>query len=116
MAEPYVKSYYAATVNDQTRYPRLEGSVRADVCVVGGGFSGVATALSLAERGYSVVLLEASIAEASGRDVRVPDLSAAVPAPASGFSASSLDESGAASSMARWAPGAGAGSLAGNAR
>ena len=60
MAEPYVKSYYAATVNDQTRYPRLEGSVRADVCVVGGGFSGVATALSLAERGYSVVLLEAN--------------------------------------------------------
>jgi len=33
--------------------------VRADVAVVGGGFSGVNTALELAERGYSVVLLEA---------------------------------------------------------
>ncbi len=60
MAEPHVKSYYAATANDRTRYPRLEGSIKADICVVGGGFSGVATALSLAERGYSVVLLEAN--------------------------------------------------------
>ncbi len=60
MAEPHVKSYYAATANDHTRYPRLEGSVKADVCVVGGGFSGVATALTLAERGYSVVLVEAN--------------------------------------------------------
>ena len=60
MAETHVKSYYAATANDHTRYPRLEGAVKADVCVVGGGFSGVATALSLAERGYSVVLLEAN--------------------------------------------------------
>lgn len=31
----------------------------ADVCVVGGGFSGLNTALELAERGFSVVLLEA---------------------------------------------------------
>ncbi|MFA5950605.1 MAG: FAD-binding oxidoreductase [Hyphomicrobium sp.] len=55
----HIRSYYAATANDQTRYPKLEGTIRADVCVVGGGFSGVATALTLAERGYKVVLLEA---------------------------------------------------------
>ncbi len=60
MAEPHVSSYYAATVNDRTRYPELEGQLKADVCVIGGGFSGVATALNLAERGYSVVLLEAN--------------------------------------------------------
>ncbi len=60
MADPHVASYYAATVNDRTRYPRLEGSQKADVCVIGGGFSGIATALNLAERGYSVVLLEAN--------------------------------------------------------
>jgi len=60
MAEAHINSYYAATANDDTRYPRLQGTVRADVCVVGGGFSGVATATSLAERGYSVVLLEAN--------------------------------------------------------
>jgi glycine/D-amino acid oxidase-like deaminating enzyme len=52
-------SYYTATANERTRYPALEGTVKADVCVVGGGFSGVATALTMAERGRSVVLLEA---------------------------------------------------------
>jgi glycine/D-amino acid oxidase-like deaminating enzyme len=60
MADPHVASYYAATVNDRTRYPKLEGTHKADVCVIGGGFSGVATALNLAERGYSVVLLESN--------------------------------------------------------
>lgn len=60
MALDHVDSYYAATANDPTRYPRLEGRVKADVCVVGGGFSGVATALTMRERGYSVVLLEAN--------------------------------------------------------
>lgn len=60
MAEPHVTSYYAATANDPARYRRLEGPAKADVCVIGGGYSGVATALTLAERGYNVVLLEAN--------------------------------------------------------
>lgn len=60
MSEPHVGSYYAATVNDTTRYAPLEGDARADVCVVGGGFSGIATALTMAERGRKVVLLEAN--------------------------------------------------------
>ncbi len=60
MAQEHVNSYYAASVNDTTRYPRLESDCAADVCVIGGGFSGVATALSLAERGYKVALLEAN--------------------------------------------------------
>ena len=59
MPATHTTSYYAATANDDTRYPSLEGTVKADVCVVGGGFSGIATALSLAERGYKVVVLEA---------------------------------------------------------
>jgi glycine/D-amino acid oxidase-like deaminating enzyme len=58
MSEPHVNSYYAATLGDAPRYSSLEGSVDADVCIVGGGFSGVASALTLAERGYKVVLLE----------------------------------------------------------
>ncbi len=53
------ETYYAATASDPTRYPKLVGPVRADVCVIGGGLSGIATTLMLAERGYSVVLLEA---------------------------------------------------------
>jgi gamma-glutamylputrescine oxidase len=56
--QPHTDSYYAATANDHTDYPRLEGEVRADVCVIGGGFSGISTALTLAERGYSVDLVE----------------------------------------------------------
>ncbi len=56
----HTPSYYAATANWQTGYPSLKGAIRADVAVVGGGFTGVNTALELAERGYSVVLLEAN--------------------------------------------------------
>jgi glycine/D-amino acid oxidase-like deaminating enzyme len=52
------RSYYAATRNDVTSYPALAGSTRADVCVIGGGFTGVSAALTLAERGMDVVLLE----------------------------------------------------------
>ncbi|MCB1699258.1 MAG: FAD-binding oxidoreductase [Halioglobus sp.] len=56
--QPYPDSYYAATRNPDPGYPALEGDIECDVCICGGGFTGVATALSLAERGYSVVVLE----------------------------------------------------------
>jgi glycine/D-amino acid oxidase-like deaminating enzyme len=52
-------SYYAATAHYPAKYPRLSEHVQVDVCIVGGGFSGVNTALELAERGYSVALIEA---------------------------------------------------------
>ncbi|MDX1498325.1 MAG: FAD-dependent oxidoreductase [Woeseiaceae bacterium] len=52
-------SYYAATVNETTNYAPLEGSQTADVCIVGAGFTGISTALCLAERGYSVRVVEA---------------------------------------------------------
>lgn len=58
--QEHTRSYYAATVNEVTAYPTLEGGHAADVCVVGGGFTGVATALTLAERGYVVALVEAN--------------------------------------------------------
>jgi glycine/D-amino acid oxidase-like deaminating enzyme len=58
--QEHTNSYYAATVNEVTDYPVLEGSQSADICVVGAGFTGVSTALTLAERGYSVALVEAN--------------------------------------------------------
>ena len=58
--QEHTRSYYAASVNEITDYPSLEGNKSADVCVIGAGFTGVATALTLAERGYSVALIEAN--------------------------------------------------------
>ncbi|MGY1450729.1 NAD(P)/FAD-dependent oxidoreductase [Pseudomonas chlororaphis] len=52
-------SYYAASSLHQPDYPALAGEHQADVCVVGGGFSGLNTAIELAECGLSVILLEA---------------------------------------------------------
>lgn len=53
-------SWYAATAHPAPARPALSGRVDADVCVVGGGIAGCSTALELAERGLSVVLLEAN--------------------------------------------------------
>jgi gamma-glutamylputrescine oxidase len=55
----YVRSYYAATATDLTPRPGLEGGISADVCIIGAGFSGISAGLALAERGLSVVVLEA---------------------------------------------------------
>ncbi|NYZ15133.1 FAD-binding oxidoreductase [Azospirillum sp. RWY-5-1] len=55
----HTRSWYAETANPHPRHPALEGETVCDVCVVGGGYTGLMTALELAERGYDVVLLEA---------------------------------------------------------
>ena len=55
----YPESWYAATAVGVEPHPRLEGEQRADVCVIGGGFTGLSAALNLAEQGLDVVLLEA---------------------------------------------------------
>ncbi len=52
-------SYYEASVDRPAPAPPLQGPVQADVVVVGGGFAGLSAALELAQRGLSVVLLEA---------------------------------------------------------
>ena len=56
----HAPSYYAATANRQTSHPHLEGHKNCDVCVVGGGYTGLSAALHLAERGLNVILLEAN--------------------------------------------------------
>jgi len=55
----YPSSYYAATATPLAESPPLKGETRADVCVVGGGYTGLSAALHLAQKGYDVVLLEA---------------------------------------------------------
>ncbi|MDI3397503.1 FAD-binding oxidoreductase [Pseudomonas sp. V88_4] len=57
--QEHAQSYYAASARASTPYPELEGDLIADVCVIGGGFTGVNTAIELAQRGLSVILLEA---------------------------------------------------------
>ena len=63
-------NYYRATAGDFPPQPALAGEARADLIVVGGGFTGTAAALAAAESGRKVVLLEAGrIGEgASGRN------------------------------------------------
>jgi gamma-glutamylputrescine oxidase len=53
-------SWYAFSANDKRVRPTLEGDVEADVCIIGAGFTGISAALELCERGFSVVVLEAT--------------------------------------------------------
>ncbi len=63
-------SYYTDSANAKPSYPRLEGELEADVCVVGAGLAGLSAAIELADRGYSVIVLEAETVGwgASGRN------------------------------------------------
>jgi gamma-glutamylputrescine oxidase len=56
---PHAPSYYAATANPAPERPPLQGETKADVCIIGAGFTGISAALELAERGASVIVLEA---------------------------------------------------------
>lgn len=56
--QEHVASYYRFNAGN-TDYPALQEALQADVCVLGGGFTGLSSALHLAEAGFKVVLLEA---------------------------------------------------------
>ena len=60
ITQSHTGSYYAATANEITDFAPLRGEQSADVCVIGAGFTGVSTALHLAERGYNVHVVEAN--------------------------------------------------------
>lgn len=64
-------SFYHATADRDLRFEPLNGDAETRVCVIGGGFAGLGTAMSLLERGVrDVVLLEAQTIGhgASGRN------------------------------------------------
>lgn len=82
-AVEWPKSIWAAVTPAPKTAPALEGDAQADVVVIGGGFSGLSTALHLAKRGRQVMLLEAMAVGwgASGRNNGqvIPTMSAAEP-------------------------------------
>ncbi|MGP1108499.1 NAD(P)/FAD-dependent oxidoreductase [Serratia sp. CY60142] len=52
-------TYYAATKKYDLRFPTLEEDLDVDVVIIGGGFSGINTALELAEKGITnIAILE----------------------------------------------------------
>ena len=55
---PHVKSYYAATANQELSYGKLNSNIRTQVCVIGAGFTGLNTAINLAKKDFDVVLIE----------------------------------------------------------
>ncbi|GEN24011.1 hypothetical protein HCU01_19600 [Halomonas cupida] len=59
-ATEHAGSWYAASANPSPERPALAGEVSCDVCVVGAGFTGISSALHLAEKGLKVVVLEAA--------------------------------------------------------
>ena len=58
--ENHTNSYYANSIKEETNYPVLEEELTTDICIVGGGFSGVSAGLHLSELGYKVVIIEAN--------------------------------------------------------
>jgi gamma-glutamylputrescine oxidase len=56
----HAPSYYAASIVHPVTATPLDGRHTCDVCVIGGGFTGCAAALQLAQRGVTVILLEQS--------------------------------------------------------
>ena len=53
------QSYYQASAHSFPQQPRLKSDLRADICIIGAGFTGLSAALELAEAGYKVIVLEA---------------------------------------------------------
>jgi gamma-glutamylputrescine oxidase len=52
------QGYYAASVGSQIRFAPLHGTARADVCIVGAGYTGLSAALHSAAAGASAIVLE----------------------------------------------------------
>src|SRR5581483_4485222 len=62
MADPFPlePALWSATAPAAVPTPSLSESIATDVCIIGGGYAGLSSALHLAERGVRVVVLEAN--------------------------------------------------------
>ncbi len=58
--QSHVDSWYASSANQQLEFAPLKGEVDTDVCIIGGGYTGLSSAIHLRQRGYRVTLLEAN--------------------------------------------------------
>ena len=69
-APEHTTSYYADSANDKNLRPSLNGNITSDICVIGAGFTGLSSAIHLAEKGFKVTVLEAKCIGfgASGRN------------------------------------------------
>ena len=55
----YPPSFYAATATPFAPQPALHGDAQTDVAIIGAGYTGLSAALHLAQKGFSVTVLEA---------------------------------------------------------
>ncbi|MDE1938040.1 MAG: FAD-binding oxidoreductase [Alphaproteobacteria bacterium] len=62
--------YYTASATPISPFPRLAADTKADVCIIGGGYTGLSAALHLAQAGARICLVEAKTvgSGASGRN------------------------------------------------
>ena len=56
----YPDSYYYHSANQIKDRPYLQEDIKTEVCIIGAGYTGLLSAINLAEKGYKVVVLEAN--------------------------------------------------------
>lgn len=59
-AHSVIDSYYEASAHQFAPCPQLTENIETDVCIIGGGYTGLSTALHLAQAGINTLLLEAN--------------------------------------------------------
>ena len=52
-------SFYRSSVEDLNSQDQLTSDIDVDICVIGGGLTGISSAINLSKKGYSVILCEA---------------------------------------------------------